>query len=116
MTTSEPIDLKFVELHNPLFLGGKNFGTKLDPGKLAGLALKYDRAEKELLVSWCGKTGIIPSSGVACMEAGLPDVKASQHTHPIVAGIAASAQVETPMSHVHAGYGHGKTGIAGKVK
>lgn len=106
MTT---IDLKFAELHNALFLAGKNFGLKLDPGKLAGLELSYDRAEKELIVKWGSEIGIIPSSNIASMVPGLPEVKAPQHTHPIVAGIQ-SAQVETPYGHVHAGPGMGKTG------
>jgi hypothetical protein len=103
------LDIKFAELHNPLFHAGKNFGTKLDPGKLAGLKLVYDRAEKELLVSWEGRHAILPSTSVSSMEEGLPEKKAVHHTHPIVAGIA-SAQVETPFGHVHAGVGHGKTG------
>lgn len=103
------IDIKFAEVHNPLFLAGKNFGMKLDPGKLAGLQLQYDRQEKELIVRWEGQTGIIPSSNIACMVEGLPEVKVPQYTHPIVAGIS-SAQVGSPMDHVFAGQGHGKTG------
>src|ERR1700692_4784279 len=103
------IDIKYAEAHNPLFLAGKNLHTKLDPGKLATLKLQYDRTEKELLVHWGGEIGIIPSSNIACMVEGLPETKPVQYTHPIVAGIS-SAQVETPMSHVHAGFGHGKTG------
>lgn len=102
------LQLKFAELHNPLFLGGKNFGLKLDPRALAGLEIVYDRTEKELLVHWQGETGIVPSSNVACMIAGIVQDKPAAHVHPIVAGM--SAQVETPMSHVHAGQGHGKTG------
>jgi hypothetical protein len=103
------IDLKFAELHNPLFLSGKNFGLKLDPGKLTGLKLSYDRAEKELLVSWNGDIGIVPSSNIACMVEGTAEVKVPPYTHPIVAGIQ-SAQVSTPYGHVQAGPGHGKTG------
>lgn len=109
------IDLKFAELHNSLFLGGKNFGLKLDPGKLPGLKLEYDRAEKELLVYWKDHVGIVPSSNVATMTEGLPEVKVPQQTHPMLSRIS-GAQVETPMSHVHAGHGHGKTGISEKVK
>ena len=109
------IELKFVELHNVLFLAGTNLQTKLDPGKRHGLQLFYDRAEKELHVHWNGTVGLIPSSNIAMMEPGKPEVKAQQVTHPMVAGLQ-GAQVETPMSHVHAGYGHGKTGLGGKVK
>lgn len=104
------IDLKFAELHNPLFLAGMNFGTKLDPSnsKYAQMKLAYDRTEKELLVTWGKDIGIIPSSNIACMVEGVPAIKTPQYTHPIVAGIA-SAQVSTPMGHVHAGPGQGKT-------
>lgn len=103
------IQLKFAELHNSLFLAGKNFGLKLDPGKIAGLDLKYDRQEKELLVYWEGEEGIVPSSNVACMVTGTPTKRAIQITHPIVAGIQ-SAQVSTPFGHVFEGPGAGKTG------
>lgn len=103
------IPLEFVELHNPMFFAGKNFAVKLDPSHIAGLELEYDRAEKELFVHWGGKVGIVPSSNISCMVEGTPKVKAQVNTHPIVAGIQ-SAQVETPMSHVHAGPGKGLTG------
>ncbi len=103
------LQLKFVELHNPLFLGGKNFGLKLDISKLAGLRMEYDRAEKELLVYWNDEVGIVPSSNVACMTADNGVAKPEQFVHPIVAG-RQTAQVESPMSHVFAGEGHGKTG------
>ena len=103
------IKINFAELHNPLFLAGKNFQTKLDPGKTGGLTMEYDRAEKELLVHWEGQTGIIPSSNIACMTEGEVKVKAPQHTHPIVAGIQ-GAQVSTPFGHVFEGPGSGKTG------
>lgn len=103
------IDLNYAELHNPLFLAGKNHGLKLDANKIHGLELQYDRIEKELLVSWAGKIGIIPSSNIACMIEGLPEVTPVKHIHPIVAG-AQSAQVESPFSHVHAGPGQGKNG------
>lgn len=109
------IPIKFAEIKTPLFLGNKNHKTKLDPGRIAGLSMEYDRAEKELLVTWNAETAIIPSGDIASMVEGIPTMKAVQHTHPIVAGIA-SAQVETPMSHVHAGHGHGKSGLGGKVK
>ena len=103
------ININFAELHNALFLGGKNFGLKLDPSRYAGLKLKYDRAEKELLVSWQKETAIIPSSNIASMTEGKPiDRNVVQTGSPMVAGIA-SAQVETPFGHVHAGPGKGRT-------
>jgi hypothetical protein len=59
--------LKYAELLVPLFLAGKNFNTKLEPLKYAGLELSYDRAEKELHVSWNGEKGIVPCTNVAVM-------------------------------------------------
>lgn len=107
------VDISFAELHNALFFGGKNHGLKLDPYKCSDLSLIYDRGEKELLVTWKNETAIVPSSNVASMTEGKPkDRKVVQMSHPMVAGIGGSAQVETPMSHVHAGMGHGKTGKA----
>lgn len=105
------INLKYAELHNPLFLCGMNCGTKLDlsNSKYAAMKLVYDRAEKELLVHWREEIGIIPSSNISAMIEGEAKLKAAPYTHPIVAGIG-SAQVETPFGHVHAGPGQGKTG------
>jgi hypothetical protein len=103
------IDINFAELHNALFLGGKNHGLKLDPARSSGLALIYDRDEKELLVSWNNEKAIIPSSNIASMTEGkVKDRKVIQQiTHPMVASVG-SAQVETPMSHVHGGPGKGR--------
>ncbi len=101
--------LKFVDLHSPLFFAGKSWGNKLDPGHRAGLELFYDRDNKELIVKFGDKECFLPYSSVQSMEAGEPEKRAVQHTHPIVAGLA-GAQVETPYGHVHAGLGHGKTG------
>lgn len=102
------IDICFAELHNSLFHAGKNFGLKLDPTKLTGLGLVYDRAEKELLVSWQGKTAIVPAGNIGSMTEGKVEARI-QVAPPSQVGIK-GAQVETPMSHVHAGQGHGKVG------
>jgi hypothetical protein len=113
------IDIKFAELKSPLFFAGTNWGLKLDPGKSSKhsvMILVYDRQEKELIISIGEKLCIIPSSNVNSMEIGKPEMSVPQYTHPIVAGRLQTAQVESPMSHVHAGEGHGKTGIGGKVK
>lgn len=105
------INVQFAELHTPLFLGGKNFGMKLDTSKLAGLKMTYDRAEKELIVEWNKKTAYLPSANVASYE----EVSAKEEkpvvthqSHPMKKGIA-SAQVQTPMGHVFQGEGSGQT-------
>lgn len=105
----EELELKFVELHSPLFLSGTNLGVKLDPSKRTGMILSYFREDKELHVFWNKETAIIPTTNVVAMVPGKAAMHIPQHTHPIVAGIS-SAQVETPYGHVHAGPGHGKKG------
>lgn len=105
------VDVGFAELHNALFLGGKNFGLKMDPHRHGGLSLQYDTVEKELLVGWNKYKAHVPSANVAYYIPGAPqDRKIVQMGHPEVLGTSGTAQVETPMSHVHAGVGHGKTG------
>lgn len=106
----EPLEIVFADLHNPLFFAGKNFGQKLEPIKLAGLKLQYYRDWEELHVFWQGRMAIVPKPAIASMEPGsLKDFpKPVQIVHPMVAGIA-SAQVETPFGHVHAGPGKGKS-------
>jgi predicted DNA-binding protein with PD1-like motif len=111
------IEVSFAALHEPLFLGGKNFEKKLDPYRYQGLKLEYDLKEKELHITWATHFARMPSTNVAYYVPGKPtDRKIQQSAHPMVAGIGATAQVESPMQHVHAGPGHGKTGIGGKVK
>lgn len=104
------IELKFVELHSALFLAGKNFGLKLDPHKTTGLGLIYDRQEKELHVTWNKQTAIVPYSNVVCMHEGKIEEPKPIAPVVIIPPVKMSAQVESPMSHVHAGPGHGKTG------
>ena len=99
--------LRFAELHNPLFFAGRNWGTKLDPGVKAELSIFYDREQKELIVKTGDRECFLPYSSVQSMEAGEPKQRAVQYAHPMVANIA-GAQVETPYGHVHAGPGHGK--------
>lgn len=101
------IPLCFVELHNPLFHAGKNFGVKLNPGKLSGLKLWWDNEMRFLIVEWEGRTSLLPESSMQSMEQGEAKVPIAQHTHPIVAGI--QAQVSTPFGHVFEGPGKGKS-------
>ena len=99
------IDLKWCEVHSPIFLAGTNLGVKLDPSKRQGLSLQYDRDHKELIIGWNKETAIIPSSNVATMVVGsLPKpALATAPTGKVV------AQVSTPQDHVFKGEGAGKT-------
>lgn len=115
------IAIKFAELHNPLFLGGTNHQTKLDPTKRLGLKLTYNRAEKELIVQFNDHVAILPSSNVASMTVENPkDVGVSvaapakpapqtHVSHAMVAGID-RAQVSDPTRDVVFGQGPGQTG------
>ena len=110
-----PFKVGFAFLHTPLFLGGKNLSDKLDGHMRKELHMVYDKQEMELVVTWNNKTARIPSTNVAYYIPGEPeDRKIEGVSHPMVAGSSASAQVETPMSHVHAGPGAGKTGQKAK--
>lgn len=105
------IDVKFAELHNPLFLNGKNFGVKLDPHRYREITLVYDKEDKELLVTWNKTTAHVPSPNVAYYIPGIvEDPKVVQISHPEILNISHTAQVETPYGHVHAGPGKGKVG------
>lgn len=103
------IDLEFAELHNPLFLAGTNLQMKLDPTKRTGLKLIYDRAEKELLVSYNGKTAIVPASNVASMTP-VSEAPAKEPAKEAVAPPPTGAQASTPQDHVFARPGKGKKG------
>lgn len=122
-------EVKFAELQGPFHFAGKNFGEKLDPGSIGGLGLDYDDETERLLVHFNKQTTNMPMPNVKHYVLGKPEKKAQQHTHPMVAGIGNAqihtpglqpdapspgthftAQVQTPMAHVHAGPGAGKTG------
>jgi hypothetical protein len=104
--------LKFVELHNPLFLSGTNLGTKLDPSKRSGLLLEYDPKKRMLLVWFNQNLSLVPEPSVANMvpvnikdtgytEPGLvfEQVKPQEAPQPNSEIV---AQVSTPHSHVFA--------------
>lgn len=95
------INLCFAELHTPLFLGGRNFGLKLDNDKFSGLGLVYDQTEKELWITNEGKTAIVPTSNVVSMTPA-PKAKAVSQSNlpPEKFKTNLSAQVSTPTSHV----------------
>jgi len=108
------MEIKIAHLHNALFFAGRNFGMKLDPGKLAGLKLEFDTEHKWLIVKWQDKESYVPLANISAMEPGKPHKYAEPVHHPMVAGII-SAQVETPYGHVQGGLGAGKTGKTTKV-
>lgn len=109
------IEVGFAELHDAIFVGGKNLSAKLDTHRYPALQMVYDKPEKELLVTWNGVTANVPSTNIKSYIAGrAPDRKIVQMGSSQMANIAATAQVETPFGHVHAGPGKGKSGVAKK--
>ncbi len=109
--------IEWAELHAPLFLAGTNLGLKLDPTKRGGLTLDYCEEKRHLYASFGGKTARIPETSVLSMveaplltKAEVAHIVAHQN-NPLaqIPGLD-SAQVSTPMSHVHAGPGAGQTG------
>lgn len=117
------IELEFVELHGPIFINGTNLPPKLIPGDSPGqrrdIKIFYDRDVREVYVHFKDKIGIVPRENVAMMvekkkeskkaiaEAKMAEKEASGPTfvHEKITG-----QIDSPMHHVFAGPGHGKTG------
>lgn len=56
------IDLEFVELHSPLFLGGVNFGLKLYPNSKGGLEMWYDTDLEHTIVVYKGKVAMLETT------------------------------------------------------
>lgn len=104
----------WAELHAPLFLNGTNLGQKLDHKTKGGVTMEYDEAKRHLFVSYNGKIARIPETSVLTMvEAPVTQPGVVVQRNTVVTPMAFdpnAAQVETPMSHVHAGPGHGQTG------
>lgn len=104
------INLEFVELCAPLFLAGKNCSTKIMANEKTGFTLVYDRTEKEVLITYNGKTGIVPfarcehvtpiqDAAVLKPEASVPQQQVGK-TGKFNANPSAKAQVGSPTSHV----------------
>jgi len=72
------IDLKYVILHTPLFLGGTNLQDKIEKVKRTGIQMVYNRETQELFIKWNNEIAIIPTSNIASMiptnpaDAGMP--------------------------------------------
>lgn len=60
------IPIRFVQLHESLFLGGKNHQLKVTANP--ELSLTYDRDNKELHVVYKGQATIMPVQAVNSME------------------------------------------------
>jgi hypothetical protein len=100
-------DVKYAELHTPIFLAGTNLGAKLDPHKRTGLTLHFDEDKKRLIVGWNGATACVPEPNCSMWIEG--KVVAHSHVAPApVVKTKVTAQADSPQSHVFAGPGGGK--------
>lgn len=104
-------EIEWFEVHAPLFINGCNLGVKIDRKTKGGVGIWYDEEKRHLFVTYNGKTARIPEPSILSMIEAAP---ATQPKIVVNQGVASfnphAAQVESPMSHVHAGLGHGQTG------
>ncbi len=110
--------IKFVALHNPLFLGGRNLSATLDSSRTTGLDILYDDEHSRLYVWYNGGVAIIPETNVSHMWP--TDVTLFDSLRPAPKPIPAPeppkngrfgkivAQVSNPTTHVQNGPGAGK--------
>lgn len=104
-------DIKFAELPLPLFLGGVNFGLKLDPVKRTGLKIQHDPESRRVFISYNGHYAVISENNVVLTPANITDygftpteaktttTKAKVTTtgpHAMKTGISKTAQVSDP--------------------
>lgn len=104
------VSVKFAELHVALFLNGKNFGLKLDPTKITGLTMIYDYDKEELLVSWNKLPDVAHIMKSTCAYYIVGEIDPPPASVTELPRERITAQVDSPMMHVHAGPGKGKTG------
>lgn len=103
-------DVRFLETHGEIFLGGKNMGKKHSPKRLTGLSLQWDEVKRRCEMKWNGELGYILEGNVAYWvpeigpKVGIPT---NEHRTESVEG-RKRAQVSTPMGHVFEGPGKGK--------
>ncbi len=107
--------LEFAELQNPLFLAGKNHGTKLHATRPGDPALDFNEEKNLLYIQYNGKLGLIPLSNVVSMTPKAEEEKEVLQAPENNVQTAPTgkhqknrnAQVNTPTSHVFGeGPGH----------
>lgn len=111
------LKIKAVETHTPVFLNGKNLGTKLDsknPG-LSNMILSYDEDTKRVWVEWNGAACFLTETGIHTLHPHPKDLKGFGYklqnelitpnskpfaATPQVSNVSQTAQIETPMQRV----------------
>lgn len=125
--------IDWAELHAPLFLAGTNLGQKIPKAEHKNhIHMEYDEEKRHLYVTYNKKTCRIPETSVLSMveppmDSPIGEIRVFRgevptyipsEAHPGLEPLpqAAPPQVETPMSHVHAGPGKGQSGRGGRIK
>lgn len=104
------VEIRTLQLHNPLFCGGANLGQKLDTTQKTGLKIHYNTERRMFAVIWNGKCKVVTESNAAdfdpvnpvdldiiMLEKHVPpkEIVKTAGSVPLVKGIQ-SAQVSTP--------------------
>ena len=100
------MEVRFLETHGDIFLGGKNHGKKHRPS--AGLTIKWNEKDERAEMTWNGEVGWVFTGNIALLVPGKAvELPKNEHATESLAG-RKKAQVATPMDHVFRGEGHGK--------
>lgn len=70
------IEIKFAEIHHPLFLAGVNLGQRFGEGQVKGDTTKlyYDMKLQCLIVTYKGAASMVPLPTIASMQPKDPSV------------------------------------------
>jgi hypothetical protein len=106
-------DYSLLVLHTELFVGGKNFGTKIRPNLHQGLELVWDDGKQCFLVTYNNEVATVRNGNIAYDVKKLSKAKpdpVNEHKTESVHG-RRKAQVSTPHGYVFEGEGKGKTKV-----
>jgi hypothetical protein len=106
------IELRFIDLHGPMFLAGTNLGQKLNVKQRTGLKLQHDVNNRWFVVTYNSETALMPEVNAQTWEAVditdygyAPSKVFTPHAKVTTAGSSAmtatiaNAQVETPYNN-----------------
>lgn len=91
----------YCDLHSPLFLAGKNFGTKLNPDQVSGLEMVFDKEFQAVIVKYNKKECLIPLANVASLQFVQPVIETLKSAEKFD-GKRINAQASGPTDHVFA--------------
>lgn len=102
-----PVD--FAVMVGTFIIQGKNMGPRLDPAETAGIRMYFtDDSRKIFEVEYKDYRMKFPQMQVQYWHEGVYEERKGRAIN-VAPPVRPSAQVDSPMSHVHAGLGAGKT-------